>query len=202
MKLLRQRWGPLLDWQLEESTAWSPGWARSSVGFPRSTGWKAPGPLWPHLRLRPGPTEEQLSHESTKHYSLANWTVLAPDGCSQNLFSNKSLPGFNRWCSAHAESHANAHLEVNKSIPSLLLKFEKNADLFSTSDDSLQYLALLLFLKHVVLQNTDKSLMSPLHQGWKHLGSLLGCRRKCSEAFVTSQMRQCWDSQNTSLLTN
>ena len=146
-------------------------------------------------------TEDKPSQKFTKLYSLVTWTARNPDGCSWNLFTKQKLSSFKRQCCVHAESCANTPLELNYSFtPNEIWKsaiFVQYLRWFFSV-----YLALLSFLRHMILQNTDKSPMSPSHQGWQHFGSLLGGRRQCSQAFVTCQMRQCWDAQNTFLLTH
>lgn len=140
MKLLLQQWRPLLDerhglttvTELLGAPGSSP--AHSNVSFPQSTGLERVSlAATVPSQANACQTEDKPSQKFTKHCSLVNWTVLTPDDCSWNLFSKKQkLSSFKRWCSLHAESCANMPLELQKTIPSLLMKSEKMPYLFST----------------------------------------------------------------------
>lgn len=128
-KLLLQPVKPLLDESHGLTTVTRSSlepWAHSSISFPQNAGLEGV-PLAATILSQAAACqmEDKPSEKFTKHYSLVNWTMLAPDSCSWNLFSKKQkLWSFKRWCSLYTALYANIPPELNKTNSSLLIKSE------------------------------------------------------------------------------
>lgn len=130
-------------------------WAHFSVSFPQNAGLER-FPLAATILPQAAACqmEDKPSEKFTKHYSLVNWTMLTPDSCSWNLFSKKQKLWSFKRCSVYAALCAKIPPELNKTHSSFLIKPETVPHL----DDSFQgftSLALLSFLKHVIVQCTE-----------------------------------------------